>query len=133
MMKKTRNTNQRRLVLDAVLRRHDHPSADDIYEDVHNLDPRISRGTVYRNLHILSEMGEIRHLYVLTGADRFDYQTERHYHFMCSSCGKMFNVDLPYLEQLDAAASQKGYHIDGHRMIFEGLCSDCAATGQKAL
>ena len=65
-MKQLRNTRQRQLVLDAVRARRDHPSADQIYLDVRAVDGRISRGTVYRNLSILEESGEILHVKVLS-------------------------------------------------------------------
>ncbi|MEG1524962.1 MAG: transcriptional repressor [Clostridia bacterium] len=127
MMKKTRNTYQRKLVMDAVLNRTDHPSADDIYCDAKNQDAHISRGTIYRNLHLLSEMGVIGHLYVLTGADRFDYRTDQHYHFLCTMCGKLFDVNLPYLAELDNRSLPEGFSVQGHRLIFEGVCAKCNA------
>ena len=59
-MKIQRSTKQRQLILGAVEKRHDHPTADQIYLDVHAVDERISRGTVYRNLGILSASGSFR-------------------------------------------------------------------------
>lgn len=52
-MKQQRNTRQRQLVLDEVRSRRDHPTAEQIFQNVHALDPHISRGTVYRNLNLL--------------------------------------------------------------------------------
>lgn len=54
-----RNTRQRQLVLDAVRVRCDHPTAEDVYRDVHAIDEHVSRGTVYRNLNLLAETGVI--------------------------------------------------------------------------
>ena len=74
-----RETKQRQMVLQAVQARKDHPTADQIFNDVHKLDPKISHGTVYRNLNLLCEDGLICHVRV-PGADRFDLRTDLHYH-----------------------------------------------------
>lgn len=81
-----RNTRQRKIVLEAVQEHHDHPSADQIYLEIRAKDPRISRGTVYRNLNILSGEGQITHVKV-PGADRYDCRTDFHYHLICTGCG----------------------------------------------
>ena len=54
-----RNTRQRKLVLDAVRQSYNHPTADEIYNAVRAQDDKISRGTVYRNLNLLADAGEI--------------------------------------------------------------------------
>ncbi len=54
-----RNTRQRKLVLDAVRQSYNHPTADEIYNAVREQDDKISRGTVYRNLNLLADAGEI--------------------------------------------------------------------------
>ncbi|MEG2215294.1 MAG: transcriptional repressor [Oscillospiraceae bacterium] len=125
-MKQRRNTQQRQLVLDAVRARYDHPSADTIYTDVVAIDPKISRGTVYRNLNVLDESGELLHVKVPDGPDRFDLRTEPHYHILCSACGAVADVALPYSAELDAvAAGSSGFHVTRHYTVFEGLCPDC--------
>ena len=131
-MKQRRNTQQRQLVLDAVRARRDHPSADQIYFDAAAAHPRISRGTVYRNLNVLSEEGEIRHVKVPQGPDRFDLRTEPHYHILCTGCGAVSDVELPYAPELDAqAAALSGYRVSVHRTVFEGLCPACRAAAEK--
>ena len=84
MMKKQRNSKQRQLILDAVTARCDHPTADQIYLDVRSKDDRISRGTVYRNLGILAENGNITNV-KNPSADRYDSRLDRHYHLYCIS------------------------------------------------
>jgi len=124
-MKQRRNTKQRQLILDAVQARLDHPSADQIYLDVRAKDKKISRGTVYRNLDVLAQQGEVLHV-KLPHIDRFEGQAERHYHFQCTECGAVSDVPLPYHEELDLqAAENTGYAIKGHRTVFEGQCQDC--------
>lgn len=122
---KQRDTKQRRLVLQVVRDRYDHPTADDIYDSVHAIDSRISKGTVYRNLNILADNGEIRHVRV-PGADRFDRTTEKHFHIQCTECGKVEDVPIDYMKEYDeVAARATGYRIKRHLTVFLGVCSDC--------
>lgn len=124
-MKKQRNTKQRQLVLDAVRARCDHPSADQIYQDVRAIDDKISRGTVYRNLNLLAQSGELLHVKI-SNADRFDYRLDLHYHLLCNRCGAVYDVPLSYHEELDQKlAAKTDYTIERHRTVFEGICLDC--------
>ena len=124
-MSNKRNTRQRQLVLDAVLSRSDHPSADEIYMDVRERDEKISRGPVYRNLNILADEGEINHVKV-PAADRYDLRLDRHYHMFCTGCGAVVDAPIPYREDSDRqAAEATGFEVQRHRTIFEGLCPKC--------
>jgi Fur family transcriptional regulator, ferric uptake regulator len=134
-VKQLRNTKQRQIVLETVLEHCDHPTADQIYFYVRKKDEKISRGTVYRNLNILSEEGEILHVKV-PGVDRFDSRQDLHYHLLCSECGKLTDLADPYDSKLDRKiARESGYQISRHRLIFEGICPECqkkeAAEKQK--
>ena len=125
-MKKQRNSRQRQLIFDTVMEHCDHPTADDIYLEVRAKDEKISRGTVYRNLGLLSEDGQITNVKV-PAADRYDYRADRHYHLFCTGCGRVFDAPLSYHEEYDVLVAQDtGFQISRHRMIFEGLCPDCA-------
>ena len=124
-MKERRNTKQRALILQTVKKHCDHPSAEQIYMEVRAVSPKISRGTVYRNLNLLSETGGIRHL-EMPDADRFDWREDRHYHLCCTGCGRVIDVPIGYLEDLDQAlAEQTGYLMVYHHTTFEGLCPAC--------
>ena len=120
-----RNTRQRKLVLDAVRQSYNHPTADEIYNAVREQDDKISRGTVYRNLNLLADAGEI--LSIKTpGGSRFDRTIEPHAHIICTSCSRVIDVPLPFDAQLDARASEQiGWSVSSHYTIFEGLCPDC--------
>lgn len=125
-MKKQRHSRQRKLILDIVASRHDHPTADQIYLDVRAQDSQISRGTVYRNLGILSENGEITDVKV-PAADRYDSRLDKHYHMFCTGCKKVFDVPLEYQEQYDEQVEKEtGFKISRHRLVFEGLCQECS-------
>ena len=124
-MKQQRNTKQRQLILEAVRERHDHPTADQLYLDVRALDGKVSRGTVYRNLNLLAQNGEVLIVRV-PGADRFDCRLEQHYHLLCTACAKVCDVALPYRAELDSEIAQAtGYVIQRHCVICEGLCPEC--------
>jgi Fe2+ or Zn2+ uptake regulation protein len=127
-MRRQRNTRQRKSVLDIIQTRRDHLSAEQIYRSAREVDPNISRGTVYRNLNLLVKNGEIRHVR-LPGVDRFDWRQERHYHLLCTGCGKVCDVPMPYHAGLDRDIAEKtGYQVELHRTVFEGLCPDCCET-----
>ena len=124
-MKQRRETKQRQIILEVVQAHHDHPRADQIYEEVRQRDGRISRGTVYRNLSCLSDDGKICHVRV-PGADRYDSRTDLHYHLICMGCGAVVDVPMDYQEKIDRMAAEKtGYHISRHRIVVEGLCPGC--------
>ena len=130
-MKKYRNSKQRQIILDAVTARCDHPTADQIYLDVRAKNDKISRGTVYRNLGILSENDEITNVKV-PSADRYDSRIDRHYHIFCKSCGNVFDAPLNYhIEYDEQIEKETGFQIDRHRLIFEGLCSECKNKNVK--
>lgn len=107
------------------MKRNDHPTADQIYIDVRAKNDKIIRGTVYRNLGILSEKEEITNVKV-PAADRYDSRRDRHYHIYCTCCGKTSDAPLSYHTDYDEKIEQEtGFRIKRHRLIFEGLCPDC--------
>lgn len=124
-MKKHRNTKQRSMILEAVASRCDHPTADQIYSDLRRKDDKISRGTVYRNLGILAEDGEITNVKV-PAADRYDSRIDRHYHMFCTECGRVFDAPLHYREEDDRQVEMNtGFEVSRHRIVFEGVCMAC--------
>ena len=123
--KQMRDTKQRRLVYDAVMNRCDHPNADDIYMDVYAKDNKISKATVYRNLKVLSETGDILHVKV-PGADRYDSMLDNHYHIICTVCGTVIDSPIDYNYESDSFVEGKtGFKINRHRTVFEGICPEC--------
>lgn len=130
-MKQRRNTKQKEMILDTVHKRKDHPSADDVYLDIRSQNPNISRGTVYRNLNLLSDTGEVSHVKI-PGADRFDYRLDPHYHLFCTCCGAVTDVEIPYRTEFDhLLAEQTGYEIKHHITFFEGICPECRTKKEK--
>ena len=73
-------SRQRESIKEFLRTRTDHPTADVVYENMKLIYPNISLGTVYRNLSLLADLGEIKKLSSFAGADHFDGRTERHCH-----------------------------------------------------
>ena len=122
-----RNTKQRRLIYSEVMSRCDHPTAEEIFQAVRRKDEKISRGTVYRNLNLLSENGEITHVWV-PGSDRYDSTLDRHYHIYCEKCGKVADAPFAYdSARDDEIAAKTGFRIERHRTVFQGICPECRA------
>ena len=125
-----RMTNQRRIILDEVRREEGHLSADEIYARVKEQMPRISLGTVYRNLEILSAQGEIQKLTFGDGPNRYDWNPNPHYHIRCMHCGRVDDAPVAPLSRLeDELYNATVYTIIGLHLEFVGLCPKCTAAG----
>ena len=124
----TRNTIQRTLVLEAVQSLHNHPTSADVYEVVRERYPNISRATVYRNLGVLANRGDVLRVEVPNGADRYDFLNKPHYHGKCRVCGGVFDIDMPYQSDIvSQVGDAHGFAIEGHEIIFDGVCAECQA------
>ena len=125
--KKTRRmTRQRKTILDTLRQTNSHPSADEIYELVRIQLPRISLGTVYRNLEVLADLGLIQKLELGGTIKRFDWNPNKHYHIRCLCCGQVDNAPIAPLNKLeDELYGSTVFSIIGHRLEFEGFCPDC--------
>lgn len=121
-----RHTIQCALVLETVKKLRCHATADEIYDALVKEHPNISRGTVYRNLQRLCEMGEIRKREIPDGADRFDHLCSNHYHVRCVKCGRVFDVDMEYMADIDKSIKDThGFVFTGHDIVFKGICPEC--------
>lgn len=123
---KSRNTQQRKLVLETVLSMRNHPDAEMVYEVISKRNPLISKATVYRNLKLLVKQGQILHIPIPNGADCFDFNLSPHYHIKCRKCSRVFDVDIPYQTNIcDSIENNRGFVIESHQIVFSGLCPDC--------
>jgi Fur family ferric uptake transcriptional regulator len=125
--KNLRMTRQRKVILEELRKLDTHPSADEIYEVVRHRLPRISLGTVYRNLEVLSELGEIQKLELSGMLKRFDWDTTKHYHIRCVRCNRVDDAPIAPLNQLDNELyGATVFEIIGHNLEFTGLCPECS-------
>ena len=120
-----RYSSQRDTVLKIVKAAHDHPTADIIYSRVRAELPKISLGTVYRNLNSLVEAGRVRRVSIPGKADRFDHTLCWHSHLYCNACGSVVDADVDEKQVMKLVRSQKGVVQDCAVVLF-GLCEACA-------
>lgn len=125
-MQTLKYSRQREAIKEFLVGRTDHPTADTVYTNIRQEFPNISLGTVYRNLSLLSDIGEILKLSTGEGGDRFDGNPAPHYHFVCTQCGSVIDLELKSLDHINelAGVSFNG-QIDGHVAYFYGKCHNC--------
>ena len=125
-MPKTRMTNQRRIILEELRKVDTHPTVDELYTIVKARMPHISLGTVYRNLDLLADMGEVLKIDSAGTMRRFDGRVEPHRHVRCQGCGKVADVftdgtDEPGIGTLRVP----GFRITTVRVEYDGICEEC--------
>jgi Fur family peroxide stress response transcriptional regulator len=119
-------TVQRRIILQVVLERDDHPTAGDVLKAVKEQIPGISRTTVYRVLDTLAQWGVVRRLQHAGTAARFDGKTQRHHHLVCNKCHKVFDVQDPKLDQLRVSHIEaEGFEVEDFSVHLMGTCEAC--------
>ena len=126
MQPATTKSKQRDAIIKFLMTRKDHPTADMVYMNIKEEFPNISLGTVYRNLSLLSDIGEIQKLSTGIGPDRLDGNPALHYHFICKHCGSVLDLSVDGLDHINVLANQ-GFdgEIEGHITYFYGKCADC--------
>lgn len=119
-------SRQREAIKEFLATRKDHPTADTVYMEVRKEFPNISLGTVYRNLTLLADRGEILRIKVGDGTDHFDPDTSTHYHFICKECGCVQDVELEAPVKMEQMVSKSfGGEITGSVTYFYGMCEEC--------
>jgi Fur family ferric uptake transcriptional regulator len=125
-MSTARATRQREIVLQAVRSTMDHPTADWVYRQARRRLPRISLGTVYRNLKKLSEEGLIREVQIAGQTTRFDANTGLHYHIRCLRCGRVNDLPISVDRRLEEEARRAmNYQVVSHQVEVLGVCPLC--------
>lgn len=123
-----RMTQQRRVILDELKAVTSHPTADELYQRVRRRLPRVSLGTVYRNLEILAHSGKIQRIGAGGTQRRFDATTALHYHIRCTECGRVADLALEAFAHLEQdAARATDFVITGHWVEFQGICPQCGS------
>ncbi len=119
-------SRQRESILNNLRGRYDHPTAAMVYESVRMEQPNISLGTVYRNLSLLSDNGQILKISTGIGPDRFDGENKPHNHFVCRCCGNVTDLEFVLDEKIVEEASQSfDGHIEGYELRLFGTCGQC--------
>lgn len=120
-------SRQREAIKEYLAHTKEHPTADMVYMNIRTAYPNISLGTVYRNLNLLAEQGEIIKINCQDGSDRFDGNHNPHYHFVCKSCGKVMDIEMESIDHINKIA-RAGFSgtVEGHVTFFYGLCPLCS-------
>ena len=131
-----RVTQQRRILVDHVFRRHEHFDADDLMDELARQEGprRVSRPTVYRTLAELVDAGLLRKMNLGGRAVyEHDYGYPQHDHLHCQRCNQLieFRSD-EVIRILDAVARENQFRVSGHRLIITGICSDCRRAQRRA-
>ena len=124
-MQQRRFSRQREQIYEAVCATDTHPTAEMVYERLKPAMPRLSLGTVYRNLRQMAAEGRLMELEGPVA--RFDADLSPHAHFRCQRCGAVSDVAIPYDAALDMLAAGDGRFVRGHSLCFYGICPACAA------
>ena len=124
--KRRRNTPQRMVILEELGALKTHPTAAELFAIVRRRLPRISLGTVYRNLEVLHEDGQILKLESAGTEARFDATTHDHHHIRCTRCGAVRDVEVALEENpLERIRNDGGFRIESCEVRFFGICPDC--------
>lgn len=127
-----RMTTQRKVILETLRHSDMHPTADELYEMVRKKLPKISLGTVYRNLEALSEAGLIRKVEFAGCQKRFDKTPTEHYHIRCAKCGRIEDLHCELSEDIEKdIRDATDFEVIGHKIEFIGICPDCRKAGKR--
>ena len=119
-------SRQRECIKEFLANNYEHPTAETVYLSVKKEFPNISLGTVYRNLSLLTEMGDIQKISTGIGPDRYDGNTTPHYHVLCTGCGNVMDLEMESINHINTVAgNQFDGRIDGHFAYFYGKCHEC--------
>lgn len=123
-----RKSTYRTAILELVNSRQDHFSASDVYDALRSDHPRISLGTVYRNLSLLAQNGNLNSFKAPDGVERFEAVTSPHIHFVCTSCGAIYDIHSESAcSAIRQAVSEAGHIPTMAELQVTGLCQACSA------
>ena len=125
-------SKQRSLILDTLRQNPYHPTAEQVFALVRQKDSNISLATVYRNLNQLAENGMIRKLSHLDKVARFDHTLVKHYHFICTSCSQVIDIDSSIMPSfIQQITDQTGLAVESADISLQGICPDCLRLNQN--
>ncbi len=131
-MGKYKRSRQREKILELLRDADSHPTALWIFNQLQEEFPRMSMGTVYRNLQVLIEQGRINKIDFGSTFDRFDANIEPHYHFICEQCGAIIDLDIPVDQNLNKIITDStSFVVNRHDIEFYGNCNQCRTEREK--
>jgi len=122
----TRMTNQRLVILEYLQETKDHPTAEKVYQKIKKHLPKISKATIYRNLNVLLKQKAISRLDLGERESRWEGHTDAHHHFLCTKCGRVIEVNLADIWQIQERLEGKyRIKVDDYQIVSKGLCDFC--------
>ena len=120
-------SRQREVILDIVKESYAHPTAEEVYNSVHEIDEKISKSTVYKNLKELADEGTILKIFTSNNECRFDYMKSKHNHAICKNCGKIFDFEYSFnMNKLKSELeSQIQFTVTEKPVVVIGVCDEC--------
>lgn len=120
-----RVTPQRFAVYANLLTRADHPTAEQIIQDLNQAVPTSSQATVYSSLQTLRDAGLIREVLLEEGVCRYDAKVAPHHHFRCKCCGEIEDIAWEHFLGLDMQKLRPGLQVAGYEVTVYGVCDQC--------
>lgn len=121
-----RVTPQRFAVYANLLERQDHPTAEQILQDLNQAAPTSSQATVYSSLQALHKVGLVREVLLEEGVCRYDANVDPHHHFRCRGCGAIEDIPWRQFSEITVQPLRPGLQVEGYEVIVHGLCDDCS-------
>lgn len=123
-------TKQRQLIYKILAESREHPTAAMVYQEAKKFMPSIATGTVYRNLGLMVDAGEILKISIPGEPDRFDGNVKPHGHLVCSSCGKVEDFFVEGIEK--KIQEQIGMEVTNYELKVHGLCKACRESSTQS-
>ncbi len=126
---KYKRSRQREKILSILKATKTHPTASWVYDELKKEFNNLSMGTVYRNINILIDQKLVKKIEAGSSFDRFDANTDTHYHFVCRECGAIDDLEVEVIDDLNEKVRKAtGYEVEDHRLDFYGSCPGCAVN-----
>lgn len=127
-----RYSHQRERIFRAVMESCEHPTANMVYEQLKTDMPRLSLGTVYRNLNQLADAGRLKKIPLADGSCRFDKTREAHSHIVCELCGTVADVHLPSFQALEQTIeTETDFILRSYDVVLRGVCKRCKQSAEQ--
>jgi Fe2+ or Zn2+ uptake regulation protein len=122
-------TPQRLAILKYLDNHRSHPTVEEIFSELKQKNPSLSKTTVYNSVEILRKHGLIQSVSISISETRYDFKNKMHHHFLCKNCGKIMDIDIecPNIDKV----IKEGYKIEEVHGYFKGLCKECKIKGTR--
>jgi Fur family peroxide stress response transcriptional regulator len=121
---------QRVKILEYLMNTRSHPSADEIFQALSSELPTLSKTTVYNTLEAFMKIGIIKPVYIDSRELRIDAFTHPHAHFKCTTCGKIFDIEIE-MPDFVSKKTNEGHLVQTQDLYLEGTCAECLRKEEK--